>query len=188
MKKTLSIIILSLITSAFLHAQTKDLKYQVFAGTDYPGFASFTTANNVSSTIPFHIGAKYYINEKMSVGLIYDRSSAQSKDIVFTAYTWNRTFTYNCILATFDYSWKRTDKYNLYSGIGIGNQDESYTTTITKGTGTPAPEKLVNNGFAIQLVFIGIHHKIGSSKFGYYGQLAWPVNGFINAGISYNIR
>jgi len=187
MKKIFLLTILCSISTICLYAQTKDVKFQIYAGTDYPSLSGFVISHIASSSIPFHIGAKYYINEKLSAGVIYDRSSSQQQDVVLNTYTYNRKYTFNTFLVTFDYSWKRTEKYNLYSGIGIGNQDESYTTSVTKGTGNPPAEKLVNNGFTIDLVFIGIHHRIGASKFGYYGQIGFLATGIVNAGVSYNV-
>jgi hypothetical protein len=91
-------------------------------------------------------------------------------------------------LTNIDYTWANKEKYNLYTGLGLGYVDVSATATITDGSGTAPTFTAAASGLAYHLTAIGVHYKLGSSRFGGYAELGFGYNGIVNAGLSYSIH
>ncbi len=182
--------------STLAFSQIEAGKMRIMVGYGLPNIPAKSLSNTSASSGPLEIGYKYSINDKWSIGLMYNHSSATTEDININDgngndYTYSFGVTFNTFLTQVDYHWANTEKYNLYSGIGLGYVSVTGTTNMTVNTGVnPDPTdptltfSAVSSGMAYHITAIGINSKIVGGL-GVYSELGVGYNGYFNAGLSY---
>jgi hypothetical protein len=192
MKKSITLIAIMVITRLAVIAQTSEGKTRIILGWGAPNFAAAGLSDVNEQTGPIHVGFKHFFSEKLSVGAMYNYSDATTKNYLLTngtsAFSYNYKTVFSTFLTNIDYTWANKEKYNLYTGLGLGYVDVSATATITDGSGTAPTFTAAASGLAYHLTAIGVHYKLGSSRFGGYAELGFGYNGIVNAGLSYSIH
>jgi opacity protein-like surface antigen len=192
LRKNLFLIAGIIYTSATF-AQVKKGDFRLMVGYGIPNTPARVLSATSESSGPIGIGFKYFLNDKLSIGSTYNTSSATTDKInindgLGNDFDYSFGVSFNTFLTQIDYSWKNDEKYNLYSGFGIGYVSVSANVDFNINSGS-ADESIkfsaTESKTAYHLTFIGLNSKL-IGGLGAYAELGLGYNGIFNGGLSYS--
>jgi hypothetical protein len=186
------LLLLGIISSSAAIAQVKQGDFRLMLGYGIPNIPAKALATTSESSGPLQIGFKYFIKDNLSIGAMYNKSSATTEKVniidgLGNDYSYSIGISFNTFLTQIDYTWKNELKYNLYSGVGLGYVDvnSEINMTVNSGTGDESLSfSAAKSNAAYHLTFIGINSKLAGGL-GVYSELGYGYNGIFNAGLSY---
>ena len=188
--KKLFYLLLFLTISSLSFSQIEKGKMRLMLGYGLPNIPAQILNDVSTSSGPIEIGYKYACSDALSIGFMYNNSSAKTSDVLFddglgNSYSYNFGVGFNTFLTQLDYSWLRRDTYNFYSGLSLGYVVVSAETNIISGS--PSDDlkfSAASNAAAYHLTFVGISSRL-IKGLGVYSELGYGYNGIFNAGLSY---
>jgi hypothetical protein len=184
---TLSLITLTIV----VNAQTQKDRMRIMIGIGAPNIPAAVLENVDTKTGPLQIGYKVFLTPRLSVGLLYNYSSAKTKPALsytenFTPYIFSSNVKFNTFLSQLDFAWINKPNYNWYSGVSLGWVNSSYQYNLIDGN-VDIDEKVKTRGSAYHITLVGYHGTLGKG-IGVYSELGFGFNGIWNGGFTYSFN